>query len=103
MTAPDPMELARQAAERFAQLTDGVPHHAALALGSGLLPALDAFGDTVVDVPVTDLPGFPPPTAPPSSSIWRSGVSTSACIAPGIGSIAYEPANGSTVSVTSVS
>ena len=62
MTAPDSMELARQAAERLAQLTNGVPHDAALVLGSGLLPALDAFGDTVVDVPVTDLPGFLPPT-----------------------------------------
>ena len=62
MTAPDPMDLARQAAERLAELTDGVHHDAALVLGSGLLPALDGFDDTVLDVPVTDLPGFLPPT-----------------------------------------
>jgi purine-nucleoside phosphorylase len=62
VTAPDPMDLARQAADRLAELTDGARHDAALVLGSGLLPALDAFGDNVVDVPVTDLPGFLPPT-----------------------------------------
>jgi purine-nucleoside phosphorylase len=62
VTARDPMDLARQAADRLAALTDGVRHDAALVLGSGLLPALDAFGDAVVDVPVTDLPGFLPPT-----------------------------------------
>jgi purine-nucleoside phosphorylase len=56
------MDLARQAADQLTALTDGARHDAALVLGSGLLPALDTFGDTAVDIPVTDLAGFLPPT-----------------------------------------
>ncbi len=49
---------AREAADTLARLT-GVEHHdVALVLGSGWLPAVDALGETVAEVDVTDLPGF---------------------------------------------
>jgi purine-nucleoside phosphorylase len=64
-TAPpdtiDTADLARQAAAELAERT-AVPHHdVALVLGSGWVPAIDALGDTVAEVVVTDLPGFLPP------------------------------------------
>lgn len=34
----------------------------ALVMGSGWVPAADAIGRTVAELPVTDLPGFAPPT-----------------------------------------
>ncbi|MEO7132119.1 MAG: purine-nucleoside phosphorylase [Dermatophilaceae bacterium] len=51
------------AAARIAELT-GRPHHDALVvLGSGWGPAADAFGPPLVDVAMTDVPGFLPPVA----------------------------------------
>jgi purine-nucleoside phosphorylase len=57
----DPTETARRAAADLAAAS-GVDHHdAALVLGSGWVPAVDLLGETVADLPVTALYGFPPP------------------------------------------
>jgi purine-nucleoside phosphorylase len=56
-------DLARDAASEIARRT-GVPHHdVAIVLGSGWAPAADRIGVPEAEVPVTDLPGFAPPTA----------------------------------------
>ena len=47
-----------QLTERF-----GAPPQVAVVLGSGWQDAADAIGETVVEVELADLPGFPAPTA----------------------------------------
>lgn len=67
MTAPglddpavSPADVARAAAAVIAERT-GVPRHdVALVLGSGWAPAGRLLGGTVAELPLTDLPGFPP-------------------------------------------
>jgi len=60
--APDPYALAAASAERLAQLT-GVPRHDAMVvLGSGWAPAATAIGETVAEVALGELGGFPAPT-----------------------------------------
>ncbi len=57
----DPFDVARAAAEHLARAT-GVDHHdVALVLGSGWGGAGDALGDTVAEVPATEVPGFTAP------------------------------------------
>jgi purine-nucleoside phosphorylase len=56
--ATDPRALARQAAERLAELTGTARHDVALVLGSGWAPAADLLGRTLATVATTDLPGF---------------------------------------------
>ena len=58
MTAEDPKELAGQAAARLAELTGVEKHDVALVLGSGWAPAADLLGETVAEVPATEVPGF---------------------------------------------
>ncbi|HEV7761629.1 MAG TPA: hypothetical protein VGO78_21635, partial [Acidimicrobiales bacterium] len=59
----DPYALAVAAAEELARVT-GVGHHdVAVVLGSGWGPAVDDLGETVGELPITELPGFPAPTA----------------------------------------
>lgn len=59
---PDaPLDHAARAAEaaaELARLTGVEQHDVALVLGSGWLPAVDALGETVAEVDVTDLPYF---------------------------------------------
>ncbi|MBT0767986.1 purine-nucleoside phosphorylase [Kineosporia sp. J2-2] len=53
-----PRELAARAAQRLAELT-GVPKHdVALVLGSGWAPAADLLGETLAEIPATEVPGF---------------------------------------------
>lgn len=49
------------AAAAIAQATGVVQHDVGLVLGSGWVPAADALGETVADLPVTDIPGFSAP------------------------------------------
>jgi purine-nucleoside phosphorylase len=56
----DPYSLARVAASQLADLTAVAEHDAALVLGSGWLPAVDALGQTEAEIATTDLPGFVP-------------------------------------------
>lgn len=54
----DPRAAAQAAAERIAQIT-GVDHHdVALVLGSGWAGALDLVGETMTEIPQTELPAF---------------------------------------------
>jgi purine-nucleoside phosphorylase len=56
----DPMEVARAAAERLAQLTGAEHHDVALVLGSGWAPAGELLGETLAGIPNTDVPGCRP-------------------------------------------
>lgn len=57
----DPRAAADAAAARLRELTGAETHDVALVLGSGWGPAVDALGAPVAELPVTELPGFPPP------------------------------------------
>lgn len=56
----DPNAVAQQAAADLKELT-GIHHDVALVLGSGWVPAVDLIGQTVLEMPVTDLAGFAAP------------------------------------------
>jgi purine-nucleoside phosphorylase len=68
----DPFEVAREAAAQIAELT-GVAHHdIALTLGSGWGKAADLLGETVANVPATDVIGFGMPAVPGHVGSLRS-------------------------------
>ncbi len=56
--ATDPSAVAAQAARVLAERTGAPRHDLALVLGSGWQSTADLVGETVAEVPVTDLPGF---------------------------------------------
>jgi purine-nucleoside phosphorylase len=58
---PETEEAARRAAEVLKRLTGIERHDVAIVLGSGWVPAIDALGEPLAEVEVTDLPGFLPP------------------------------------------
>jgi purine-nucleoside phosphorylase len=68
----DPFGLASRAAEALAMRTGVDRHDVLVVLGSGWGPALDELGPGDVDLPVTDLPGFPAPTAVGHAGSLRS-------------------------------
>jgi purine-nucleoside phosphorylase len=68
----DPYTAATAAAERLRELTGAETHDVALVLGSGWVPAADMLGETVAELAVTDLPGFPPPAVEGHSGKVRS-------------------------------
>ncbi|MGH3486499.1 MAG: purine-nucleoside phosphorylase [Actinopolymorphaceae bacterium] len=57
----DPFAAAAAAATLLAERTGAARHDVAVVLGSGWRSAADQLGDTAVEVPFTDLPGFAPP------------------------------------------
>ena len=57
-TTTDPYALAREAAEALRERTGAESHEVALVMGSGWVPAAEMLGETVAELPVTDLPGF---------------------------------------------
>lgn len=59
----DPQGAAREAAAAIAERTGVDSHDIAIVLGSGWVPAADLLGTTVAEFPVTDIPGFAPPSA----------------------------------------
>jgi purine-nucleoside phosphorylase len=67
-----PLDLAGAAAERLRELTGVASHDVALVMGSGWLPAADALGDAVAEVPTSELPGFAPPAVVGHSGTVRS-------------------------------
>ncbi len=54
----DPQDVARAAAARIAELTGAERHDVALVLGSGWAPAGELLGETLAEVPNTQVPGF---------------------------------------------
>jgi len=57
-TPADPYALASEAAARLRELTGADQHDVALVMGSGWVPAAELLGETVAELPVTELPGF---------------------------------------------
>lgn len=57
----NPFEIARQAAHEIAQKTGVSQHRIALTLGSGWAKAADLIGETVAEIPATDITGFSAP------------------------------------------
>jgi purine-nucleoside phosphorylase len=58
---PTPSDNAAAAAAELAARTGIDRHDVAVVLGSGWVPAIDALGPAVAELPVTELPGFLPP------------------------------------------
>ena len=56
--AADPFEVARTAAAEIAEKTGIARHDIALTLGSGWAKAADLIGETVAEVPATEITGF---------------------------------------------
>lgn len=56
--ASDPFEVARTAAAEIAEKTGVARHDIALTLGSGWAKAADLIGETVAEVPATEITGF---------------------------------------------
>ena len=63
MNASEIEETAQAAAARLRELTGAASHDVALVMGSGWGPAADQLGKPLAEFDVTELPGFPPPTA----------------------------------------
>ncbi|WP_084963714.1 purine-nucleoside phosphorylase [Thermoactinospora rubra] len=57
----DPYILAQEAAKALKSATGLESFDVALVMGSGWVPAADAIGQTLSEIPVTELPGFAPP------------------------------------------
>jgi purine-nucleoside phosphorylase len=68
----DPFDRAASAARALAKATGVERHEVAVVLGSGWRPAADRLGETVAEVPVADLGGFPPSTVAGHAGTVRS-------------------------------
>ena len=68
----DAYDVAVAASRAIAERTGVDRHDALVVLGSGWVPAADALGSAVADVPVVDLPGFPPSAVAGHAGRWRS-------------------------------
>jgi purine-nucleoside phosphorylase len=68
----NPQAAAHAAAAVLTERTGVERHDVALVLGSGWVPAADLLGETVAELPVTDLPGFPPPAVAGHAGKLRS-------------------------------
>lgn len=68
----DPFDVARAAAAALADRTGVARHDIALVLGSGWGGAAGLLGDTVAELPPTDLPGFAASTVPGHGGTVRS-------------------------------
>ncbi len=70
LVTDDPFAAAAASAARLTALTG--PHDCAVVLGSGWKPAADAIGATEVEIPLTELGGFPQPTVAGHTPTVRS-------------------------------
>jgi purine-nucleoside phosphorylase len=68
----DPYALSVTAAEELVRITGVERHDVAVVLGSGWGPAIDDLGETVGELPITELPGFPAPSAVGHTGTIRS-------------------------------
>jgi purine-nucleoside phosphorylase len=70
--ATDPFDVARAAAHRLTELTGAERHDVALVLGSGWAPAGELLGETLAEVPNTEVPGFHAATVAGHVGVIRS-------------------------------
>jgi purine-nucleoside phosphorylase len=70
LVTDDPFAAAAASAARLTALTG--PHDVAVVLGSGWKPAADAIGATELEVPLSELGGFPQPTVAGHTPTVRS-------------------------------
>ena len=68
----DPFAIAREAASQIAEFTGVEKHDIALTLGSGWGKAADLLGETVANIPATDVIGFGMPAVPGHVGTLRS-------------------------------
>src|ERR1700689_1468945 len=68
----DPFAAATASAAILSERTGRAHHDIAIVLGSGWLPAADALGTVVAELPVSDLGGFPAPTVAGHAGVIRS-------------------------------
>jgi purine-nucleoside phosphorylase len=68
----DPWRQARAAAAAVAERTGVDGHEVAVVLGSGWAEAAGPLGEAVAEVPMSELPGFAPPSVPGHVSVVRS-------------------------------
>ena len=68
----DAHSTADAAAARLRELTGVETHDVALVMGSGWVPAAEALGTPEAELPVTELPGFPPPAVEGHAGVVRS-------------------------------
>lgn len=66
------MGLAQEAAEAISDASGIEQHDVALTLGSGWAKAADLLGETVAEIPATDLPGFHTSVVPGHTGTIRS-------------------------------
>jgi purine-nucleoside phosphorylase len=71
-TQHDPYQAAVEAAAELARATGVERHDVAVVLGSGWGPAIEELGETTGELPITELPGFPAPSAVGHSGTIRS-------------------------------
>lgn len=67
-----PFEAAAADAVTLGGLTGRERHDVAFVLGSGWGPAADRLGETLAEIPMTDLAGFPPPSVAGHAGTVRS-------------------------------
>ena len=67
----NPSAVARSAADALAERTGVGQHDVAIVLGSGWVPAVEALGEASAELPVAELPGFPPPTVEGHAGLIR--------------------------------
>lgn len=70
----DPWALVDEAAAAIVDRTSVAAHDVLVVLGSGWMPAADRFGETTVEVPVSELPGFPAVGVAGHAGVLRSVV-----------------------------
>lgn len=71
-TAPDPFNLAREAADFIATQSGVASHDVALVLGSGWGGAAELLGETVSEIPSHTIPGFSAPAVAGHVATTRS-------------------------------
>jgi purine-nucleoside phosphorylase len=72
MSPSDAWTAVEDAARAIGERTGVERHDVLVVLGSGWTPAADHFGTTTAEVPVTDLPGFPPVGVAGHAGVLRS-------------------------------
>ena len=68
----DPYKTAEMAGHALARHLDIDKHDVAVVLGSGWVPAADLLGETVAELPLTELPGFSAPSVAGHAGLVRS-------------------------------